>query len=351
MAEHSQKFCMRLYLPSPSGRAMWPVVPVFMPFAGCPRHCVFCSQERQTGVRGNGVTEALQRLKAELAARRERGAGPCEVAFYGGTFTSLPWEAQKACLAVVECGKAMGEVKAARCSTRPDAVTPEGLRRLRDAGMDMVELGVQSFSDMALVSSGRGYDRAHAETGCRMVTAAGLALGIQLLPGLPGEEREEILHDVRRALDFSPSCLRLYPCLVVDGTRLAAMWRAGRYTPWTVEETVETLGRALALAWESGVPVIRLSLAPEPGFDAEVLAGPRHPALGSMIQGEALCLRISGWLEGSVSRRGRLRLPRRCQGYFAGQKGALLPRWRAMGVEPREVEWIDGEYAEWIPAD
>jgi hypothetical protein len=32
------------------------------------------------------------------------------------------------------------------------------------------------------------------------------------------------------------------------------------------------------------VPVIRLSVAPEPAFDSAVLAGPRHPALGALIQ-------------------------------------------------------------------
>ena len=68
------------------------ILPVFLPFAGCPARCVFCAQDRQTGV-GNegGVDRALERAAATL---EEISACPppggVELAFYGGTFTALP---------------------------------------------------------------------------------------------------------------------------------------------------------------------------------------------------------------------------------------------------------------------
>ena len=75
-----------------------------------------------------------------------------------------------------------------------------------------------------------------------------------------------------------------------EGTVLARWYREGSYRPWTVEETVRTLGAALNMAWQARVPVIRLAVAPEPAFDKALLAGPRHPALGALIQAEALLL-------------------------------------------------------------
>ena len=332
---------MRFVLPPPSGRSVLPIMPVFMPFAGCPHRCLFCAQTSQTGQPTGSVEEALARLDNQLCARERAGKGPVEVAFYGGTFTCLPVSEQEACLCTTARWKKRGMVQAVRCSTRPDAVQLESLRELGQMGLGLVELGVQSFSDRALRLSGRGYSGEAAEAGCRIVQAAGLRLGVQLMPGIPGGSPELFMEDTCRALALHPVCLRMYPCLVIEGTALAAIWREGTYRPWTEDMTVSVLGRALAMAWEAEVPVIRLSLAPEPSLERAVLDGPRHPALGNKIQSEALWQRVSPWLHGG---RWLLRLPRHCQGIFAGYRKMLMPRWKALGV--CDVQWHDEDVAE-----
>ena len=169
------------------------------------------------------------------------------------------------------------------------------------------------------------------------MTGAGLSLGIQLLPGMPGSTPDVFLDAVRTALSLSPACLRFYPCLVPEGTTLARWFREGRFAPWTVEQTVRTLGEALNMAWQAQVPVIRLSVAPESAFDAALLAGPRHPALGALIQAEAL-LRAA---ENAVNALGRaperLTLPQSCQGFMYGDRGALKSRWQARGLGPERI--------------
>lgn len=321
------------------------ILPVFLPFAGCPARCVFCAQDRQTGV-GNegGVDRALERAAATL---EEISACPppggVELAFYGGTFTALPAVRREAALALFARYSAQGPVTRGRCSTRPDALDAAAsgavLDRLAEAGLDLVELGVQSFDDGALDQARRGYDGRAAEAGCRAVTAAGLALGIQLLPGMPGVTPDVFLTDVDRALALRPACLRFYPCLVPEGTELAALWRAGRYVPWSPEETVKTLGEGLRRAWAAGVPVIRLAVAPEAAFDAGLLAGPRHPALGAEIQAEAL-LRTVQTVLAHLNRPPRgLSLPRNRQGCMYGQRGALRGTWLALGLPPERIRF------------
>lgn len=332
------------------------IMPVFLPFAGCPRRCVFCAQDRQTG-QARAETASVKAILARAAASlglgphtpegRTNGAawvGPAlpqrlELAFYGGTFTALPETDFEAALALFGQARQLGVIACGRCSTRPDAVSSEVLARLVEAGLDLVELGIQSFDDHALRLTCRGYNALTAETGCRAVTAAGLQLGIQLLPGMPGVSPDIFLRDVDRALALRPACLRFYPCLVPEGTGLAELWRAGRYAPWTVEETVRTLGEGLRRAWKAGVAVVRLAVAPEADFDAAVLAGPRHPALGSMIQAEALLRAIRT----AVERLGRapdlLSLPRSCQGYMYGQHGALRAAWAAMELSPDRIRF------------
>ena len=123
------------------------------------------------------------------------------------------------------------------------------------------------------------------------------------------------------------------------------MWRAGNYAPWTEEETVAALGEGLRRAWEAGVPVIRLAVAPEPVFDTALLAGPRHPALGGLIRAEALLRTTERALRRLGGAPGRLYLPRACQGYMYGHKGALRARWAALGLPPERIVFTAGEDA------
>lgn len=314
------------------------IIPVFLPFLGCPGHCVYCAQDRQTGAGNTGMATVLRQAEAETAALSPCGPGESrELAFYGGTFTALPASDRRACLDLLDTLRADRRITCARCSTRPDALSPAVLDELRQHGVDLVELGIQSFDSRALALSRRGYDGNDALAGCRTVSEAGLSLGIQLLPGMPGSTPEVFLSDVRLALSLSPSCLRFYPCLVPEGTVLARWFREGSYVPWTVEETVRTLGEALSLAWQAGVPVIRLSVAPEPAFDAALLAGPRHPALGALIQAEALLAAAGNAVKELGHAPTRLTLPRACQGFMYGDRGALKDRWKALGLGPDRI--------------
>jgi len=84
------------------------VVPVFLPFRGCPVRCVFCAQDVQTGLGGasasrgepgrDGAGGLLRAARHGLRLRHEQGQAPAELAFYGGTFTALPERELADCL-------------------------------------------------------------------------------------------------------------------------------------------------------------------------------------------------------------------------------------------------------------
>ena len=324
------------------------VHPVFLPFSGCPMHCVYCAQDRQTGMeKPKAIVDILADVRNDFAE-----LPPCdadhtrELAFYGGTFTALPEEDRHACLALLDELRTSGHITHARCSTRPDALSAEIFKELKAHGIDLIELGIQSFDSAALSASRRGYDDETALHACRMVKESGFELGIQLLPGMPGSSPEVFIKDAELALSLRPSCLRFYPCLVPAGTVLARWLEEGRYAPWSIEETTTTLGRALARSWEENVPVIRLSVAPEPAFDASILAGPRHPALGALIQAEALLISVQKAMERLGTPPKALLLPHSCQGFMYGERGTLKERWASLGLGPERIFFTDSGQAE-----
>jgi len=316
------------------------VFPVFLPLAGCPGRCIYCDQPAQTGQAPEPLEAVLARARAELSALPEGAAGPVELAFYGGTFTALPSPWPERFLDLAAELRASGRVTRVRCSTRPDAVTPELLHDLRGRGLDLVELGVQSFSDAALMASGRGYDGAVAHMACRMVQEAGLGLGIQLLPGMPGHTPADFARDVETTASLSPELVRLYPCLVLEGTELAGLWRTGAFAPWPLDVTVDALAEALRVLWAARVPVARIGLAEQQGLT--VLAGPRHPALGQLARSRALLLHVREKLAALPTPATVLYVPRRWQGEVLGQRNALAQEYAALGLS---VEgWDEAEF-------
>ena len=313
--------------------------PVFLPFAGCPSRCSFCNQNAVTGNPPRSLDEIYRSLEAELEADQR----PMELAFYGGTFTALPAPWPRRFLDLAARLRALGRVTRVRCSTRPDAVGPGVLAMLADNGLDLVELGIQSFHGPCLAATRRGYDAATALDACERVRRAGFALGVQLMPGMPMQNRLVFDEDVRLAVELAPECARLYPCTVLSGTSMAEDWEAGRYRPWPLEATVEALGAALLRLWDAGVHVIRMGLPPEPGLGAQVLAGPMHPALGQLARSEALYHHIARRFAAEPEPLRSLTAPERYRSDLLGHKRCMVPRYAALGLGEEALRFDRGE--------
>ena len=328
---------------SPTREKGHDIYPVFLPFSGCPGRCLFCAQDIQTGRAPAPVLRHLDNAAEALEKRLEQGLPALELAFFGGTFTALPPEELQACLDFAIFWRKKGALLSFRCSTRPDRLDRPLLEALKTAGCAMVELGVQSFSDPALARSQRGYTGARAQAGCRMVKESGLRLGIQLMPGIPGLEPEAARRDIDVTLALAPDCVRLYPCLVLAGAPLADCWRAGRYVPWNLPDCVDFLARACLRFEQTGIAVVRMGVAEEPGLAEQVLAGPRHPALGNMVRALALHLylheRMREFEAAFPGVRPGLFAPRRFQGEFWGHRKELAPAYAALGLTKETVRW------------
>lgn len=316
------------------------VLPVFLPWQGCPGRCAFCSQRLQTGLAPAPLAEHHARLARELERLAVGGAPPLEVGFYGATFTALPEPWPERFTALAAQYMETGLVSRIRCSTRPDACDPALLAHLRGLGLSFVELGVQSFDAQALARSRRGHGPDEALAGCRAVREAGLGLGLHLMPGLPGQTTSAFLRDIDLVVSLAPESVRLHPCVVLAGTPLADEFASGAYRPWSLGRTITLLALALLRLWSRAIPVIRMGVAPEDSFVTSILAGPWHPALGQRAASLALFLH-SRALTASLGRPPRRLLhPSRLTSDVRGWQGELLPSWRRLGLAPDDlVPW------------
>lgn len=261
-----------------------PILPIFVPHLGCPNHCVFCDQKRISGsslpARASDVMQCLQEAE-------EKGIRGAQLAFYGGSFTAVPESLQRQLLEAAAPWLEKGVIGSIRLSTRPDAVDEAALKRLKEAGVDTVELGSQSMDDEVLARCRRGHSAADTVRAAALVREAGLTLVLQMMTGLPGATAEKDRATARRLAALRPDAVRIYPTVIVRGTELERLWREGKYEEHSVDGAVALCADILPLFEAQGIPVIRLGLNPtEELSGGEAVAGAYHPALGELVRSE-----------------------------------------------------------------
>ncbi len=261
-----------------------PIRPVFIPGIGCPSQCIYCNQRLQTGSTTRSLSAIYSRLAEDLALAKGKNQEPFELAFYGGTFTQIPPYWRMKFLELSFYYQQEGLISSVRCSTRPDSCCGSDLEKLAKLGIQTVEIGVQTFCSRVLTACKRGYEPDIIYQAQKAVKNAGLKLGIQLLPGLPGHSPHTWLRDVRQTCTLWPDFVRIYPCLVLKGTQLHSLYTQGLFVPWTLDQTVRALARGVLRFWNFGIPVIRIGLHPEPSLLTALIAGPWHSALGSLVR-------------------------------------------------------------------
>ena len=254
----------------------WKILPFFIPLEGCRQSCIYCDQRALSGrIRGPRVEE----IAAAIAAWREES--PPEVAFYGGSFSALSRGKQSYYLAPATLALAKGQISGIRISTRPDCLDNDRLDFLIRAGVNTIELGIQSFDNQVLLASERGYDRETALAACRLVQSKGLKLGIQLMPGLPWDKLS--LASALTAAGLLPQSVRIYPTVVLKDTELAKAWQQGLYQPLDLAEAVRLCRDIWAIFEAAQIRTIRIGLNPLED-ESKVLAGPYHPAFGHLVK-------------------------------------------------------------------
>ena len=125
--------------------------------------------------------------------------------------------------------------------TRPDSLNPAEVDRLLGLGVTRVELGVQNVYDDIYELVERGHTVQDVVDATRLLKDSGLKVCYHMMPGLPGSSPERDLEGFKETFDnpfFRPDMIKIYPTLVMEGTKLCDWWRDGSYSPLTTEDGV-----------------------------------------------------------------------------------------------------------------
>jgi len=130
--------------------------------------------------------------------------------------------------------------------TRPDFFKEKEVKRSLEYGATRVELGVQTVYDDILKKIEREHTVKDSIEATDFAKEAGFKVCYHLMPGLPFSTIDKDYRCFERIFSdekFKPDMLKIYPTLVIKGTKLYEMWKNGEYEPFDEEKAIELLSK------------------------------------------------------------------------------------------------------------
>lgn len=240
--------------------------------------------------------EALAQRRAGLQAAIDDGRGGCRGSYnaavkelYGTgsawgramSWQSGSWEELERQQRVNE--RARHRVVGLVIETRPDAVTARSLRTIRRLGCTKVQMGVQSIDQRVLDVNERRVDVARMEEAFALCRLFGFKIHahfmVNLIGSTPAADKADYLRFVGPG-PFQPDEVKLYPCALIEGTRLVGRHKSGEWEPYTEEELLDVLASDIV-----ATPAFcRVSRMIRDFSSNDIVTGNKKPNLRQMVE-------------------------------------------------------------------
>lgn len=261
-------------------------VALFVVHKGCPHTCSFCNQRTITGYQKElSPDDVHSAVKVAMASLDSETAAGGEIAFFGGSFTMVDRDYMISLLEAAYTYIREGCFSGIRISTRPDGITEEICGILKKYGVTAVELGAQSLDDTVLELNERGHTEKQTRDAVYMLKSHGFETGLQMMTGLYGSDDDDSIATAKKIIALHPETVRIYPTVVLEGTRLCELMRNGSFTPKGVEESVELCSKLIPMFENEGIKVIRVGLHSGGDVESGFVGGAYHPAFRELCEG------------------------------------------------------------------
>lgn len=258
-------------------------ISIFIPHIGCPHRCSFCDQRTISGAEkiphGDDVREICEKALAEVKSPENT-----EIAFFGGSFTAIPRAYMTELLEAAYSFVGEGKFKGIRLSTRPDCIDREVLAILKKYGVTSIELGAQSMSNKVLKANQRGHSADDVKNAAKLIREFGFELGLQMMVGLYKSDMADEFETLDKIAAIRPDMVRIYPVVILDGTKLGELYKSGEYSTFSFDEVTEFAAIAMMKFEYEGIKVIKCGLHASEFVERDMLGGFYHPAFRELCE-------------------------------------------------------------------
>jgi len=236
---------------------------VHIPF--CKKRCLYCDFFSTTLLeRREAYVEALLQ---EINARRDETNEPIRTIYIGGgTPSTLDAHTIRRLIAAIGTAQAT-EVT---MEMNPGDATPQYLNDIRQAGVNRLSIGIQSFQDELLQLIGRRHDAQQALDAVRMAQEAGFEnMSIDLMYALPTQSMAQWQADIEKALALGVQHISTYGLIYEAGTVLTHRMEQGELAPVDEETENAMYDHLCARLQQAGFVHYEVSNFALPGYEAQ----------------------------------------------------------------------------------
>ncbi len=245
--------------------------------------CSFCNQRTISHTASAPTADEVKETLSQACGNLPQGTA--EIAFFGGSFTAIERSYMTSLLEAAQPFVQSGEVSGIRISTRPDCIDSEVLALLKRYGVTAIELGAQSMDNEVLAVNDRGHTAEDVEQASQLIRDNGFELGLQMMTGLYKSTPEKDLQTAEKIAEIKPDTVRIYPVVILRGTRLGELFQRGEYVLYSFDTAAEICADMLTLFEQKGIRVIKLGLHASETVEEDMLGGFYHPAFREICEG------------------------------------------------------------------
>jgi oxygen-independent coproporphyrinogen-3 oxidase len=202
-----------------------PPLALYVHLPWCVRKCPYCDFNSHQAPSKLPAEEYVDALLADLELDLPLvwGRGVQSIFFGGGTPSLFGAKWIERLIEGIRARLRVSPQAEITLEANPGTTEHDSFNAYRDAGINRVSLGVQSFNNRLLRQLGRIHGRAEIETAVMSIQSAGIMnFNIDLMYALPGQSVDDALDDVRRALNCAPSHLSFYQLTIEPNTAFHA---------------------------------------------------------------------------------------------------------------------------------
>ncbi|MGH1541643.1 MAG: STM4012 family radical SAM protein [Arenicella sp.] len=183
----------------------------------CEMRCGYCNLFTTTNPEENLVDNYLQALERQSIATAEYMQNDFhfeQLAFGGGTPTYLSPQQLQSCFDILQTHLNARQLPAS-VEVSPNTVDPERLSVLKQAGVERISMGVESFDQKDLKALGRPQLEGNVERALQTIRDSKInRLNIDLIYGGYNQSLASWLYSVDQALAWQPEEIFIYPLYV-----------------------------------------------------------------------------------------------------------------------------------------
>lgn len=195
-----------------SGLVIPPPLSLYIHIPWCVRKCPYCdfnSHEARNEIPEKAYVDALI-ADLEQSMPRIWGRTVRSIFFGGGTPSLFSPEAIDRILSSVRALTPLEYDAEITLEANPGTVDAGHFRGYREAGINRLSLGIQSFNDHYLQALGRIHDASQAIAAAELALNTFEAVNLDVMYALPDQSLKDALADARQAVDLSPAHLSFY---------------------------------------------------------------------------------------------------------------------------------------------